>query len=231
MKPKYNSYEEYVKEHLDFGKTDSTTSVLVGHPLLGVELLDRSTNKQQSLYHKFCKTEEEMAKSIAICEAIIDSGKIVGDLRIYVDYNPTYITTKIVSEMAKEYVGLTAVYEPSLGGSCLSVPKSVLLKNRKRKSFLLDVDSQSPTVLRLLESVLASFRVEVLLVNITKKGFHYVISPTDSYALEMKLQTANLSSCVSLKKRDGYLMYERDACESSYAEADERLERGLYGYD
>jgi hypothetical protein len=206
MKPKYESYEEYVKEYLGFGEGRKPAQM---PPILGVELLDRSTNKQQSLYHSFCKTAEEMAKSIAICEAIIDSGNVSGDLRIYVDYNPIYMFNDFLSETAKQYVDYLA--SNTLSRKVLSAPKSVLLKSRKRKAFLLDVDTQDLSKIQKLDIVLDSLKINTLLVNTTKKGFHYIIEPFDRIAIirSMSAVDDNANDWLSIKTSDGYLMYER----------------------
>ena len=251
MKPKYNSYEEYVEEHLDFGKTDSATSVLAGHPLLGVELLDRSTNKNLSLYYSLCKTEEELDKSITICEAIIDSNKIAGDLRIYVDYNPVFITPNVLAESAKYYIDLLQSGNPTrISRKALSKPKSFAYKKRGNSSFLLDVDTQLMQDIKVLDSILDELKLEVLLVNTTNNGLHYIVyskvygtkGERNEYwgkvyfnpnVLKDALKEKGLSEKVTYKGNSGYLMYERDTFVEDVLEYEiqERLERDLYGYD
>jgi len=226
MKPKYDSYEEYVKEHLDFGKTDSATSVLAGHPLLGVDLLDRSTNKHQSLYYSICKTEEELAKAIAICESIIDSGKIGGDLRIYVDYNPVFITPNVLAESAKYYIDLLQSGNSTrISRKVLFKPKSFVYKKRGNASFLLDVDTQLMQDIKVLDSILDEFKLEVLLVNSTKNGFHYIVDSSKVYGtmierteywgkvyfnpnvLKEALKENGISEKVTYKGNNGYFLY------------------------
>jgi len=219
MKPKYDSYEEYVINHLGFGDGDS---------IISVELINRSVNKYQNLYYSANKTEEELSKSIAICEAIIDSGRVSGDLRIYVDYNYSLLTRGVISEITKSYVTLLTNTTTDISPrSLLSIPKSELLKFRQRNAFLLDVDSQSIIVVNKLEAILERLNVEVLLVTTTKKGFHYVVAKCDSDKLNNQLTGADLRYLVTLMKTDGYLMYERDNIKSSLTESDEHRESGI----
>lgn len=196
MEVKYKNYLEYVTQHLGFGVQDDKGK----YPMLSVDLLDRTSSRQTSIYHSFTKNTEELQRAISICEAIIDSGKVKGDLRIYVAYNTVSISKNSLSEIIKKYTDYLC--NDVTSRKILSVPKSVIIQGKQRKSFLLDVDTKNPDDVHRLNSLLDDYGVEVLLVHSTRKGFHYVVSATDTSAWSKQV-----ASFVSVLKSDGYLFY------------------------